>query len=131
MDKNIWLIGSGGMAIDYLKVLQGLEVSTIVIGRGEKSAASFEEKTGTEVNPGGLKAFLDRSPELPDAAVVSVGIEYLAEVTEQLLKYGVKRILLEKPGGLNEGQIKGLEKLTLGEKLTFTLHTTAAFTPLY
>jgi predicted dehydrogenase len=35
---------------------------------------------------------------MPDAAIVAVGIESLAEATIQLLNYGVNYILLEKPG---------------------------------
>tara|TARA_R110001592_G_scaffold13452_1_gene61670 strand:- start:723 stop:1673 length:951 start_codon:yes stop_codon:yes gene_type:complete len=96
-----WLIGSGGMARDYLKALSELNVAVTVIGRGETSAISFEETTGFPVERGGLEAYLqDGKYTLPDNAIVAVGVERLAPTVTALLKSGVKRILVEKPGGL-------------------------------
>lgn len=97
MDKNIWLIGSGYMAIEYAKVLKDLNVSFLTIGRGNESAKSFKEAIGADVITGGLDQFLQTTPTLPTHAVVSVGIENLATTTLALLKYGVKKILVEKP----------------------------------
>ena len=44
----------------------------------------------------------------PETAIVSVGVEQLASVTTKLLQSGTRRILLEKPGGLN---LKELQQL--------------------
>lgn len=101
----IWLIGAGPMAADYYNVLKELNHNTLVIGRSEKSAVSFFEKTQKKVVEGGLSNFLNTKPELPDAAIVSVSVEQLAPTALLLLKYGVKKILLEKPGGLNNSEI--------------------------
>ncbi|MCG8613077.1 MAG: Gfo/Idh/MocA family oxidoreductase [Pseudomonadales bacterium] len=102
---NVWLIGAGGMAADYAKVLSALNCDLTVIGRGEHSAQIFREKTGLSVFQGGLDRFLDSASIVPDAAIVSVGVEQLAPATLQLLNYGVRRILVEKPGGLNAQEI--------------------------
>lgn len=104
--KNLWLIGSGPMAVDYVKVLQAQNIPFEVIGRGSKSAAKFQEQTGIPVKTGGLELWLGESGDLPELAIVAVSVEQLAVTTLMLLQKGVKRILVEKPAGLNEDEIK-------------------------
>lgn len=104
----VWLVGAGGMAVDYAKVLKALDASVLVIGRGCASAQTFTERTGLPVHAGGLEAFLAGAPELPQAAVVSVGVEALAQTARRLLDYGVRRILVEKPGALHRPEIREL-----------------------
>lgn len=104
----IWLIGAGGMSIDYAKVLHAQKKEIIVIGRGEASARLFEEKTKHAVLVGGLGKFLSTSPDVPEAAIVSVGVEQLYSMSMQLLKYGVKHLLVEKPAGMDAEQIRAV-----------------------
>ena len=94
----IWIIGAGGIAREYAKVLKSLGKEFICIGRGEKSAAEFEKTTGNTPIIGGLDNFLLKNPELPEAAIVAVRVEGLASSTLALMKYGVRRIFCEKPG---------------------------------
>ena len=108
MNKNIWLIGSGGMAIDYVKVLQGLELEFSIIGRGQQSAKACEEVTGCDVIAGGLASYLATKPSVPTHAIVAVGVEKLHETTLQLLEYGVQYILVEKPAGLNKSEVEAV-----------------------
>jgi len=108
--KNIWLIGTGLMGIEYAKVLGNLHQSYIVIGRGESNAEKFEQSTGHKAVAGGLDDFLKTKPDLPEAVIVAVGIEALTSTTNTLLEYGVKKILLEKPGVGNPNEIYDLEK---------------------
>jgi predicted dehydrogenase len=101
MDKNtsdIWLVGTGLMGIEYAKVLNSINVSFMPIGRGSVSADNFEIETGIKPAIGGLDDFISRSPEVPDAAIIAVGVEGLTAATICLLNYGVKNILIEKPG---------------------------------
>ena len=107
-EKNIWLIGAGYMAIEYAKVLQDMNIPFKVAGRGIKSAINFEKKTGLAVQTGEVNNFLKQIKELPFAAIVAVSVEQLATVTQLLLKKGVKRILVEKPGGLNLEELEEL-----------------------
>ena len=58
MDKRIWIIGAGGIAIEYAKVLKALGKEFIVIGRGEDSGRKFKEATGIEPILGGLDNIL-------------------------------------------------------------------------
>ncbi len=104
----IWLIGAGGMSVDYVKVLKAQNKKFIVIGRGEASATKFETDIGKSVVTGGLESFLKTNPEKPKSVIVSVGIEQLYSSTMQLLEYGVKHILVEKPGGLLSSELEEL-----------------------
>jgi len=110
--KNIWLIGAGLMAQDYIKVLEGLKSNFTVIGRGKNTAQQCEDATGCEVVIGGLEQFLAPKPEVCTHAIVSVGVEKLYETTKELLNYGVKNILVEKPAGLHREEFEDLVCLT-------------------
>ena len=107
-NSPVWLVGAGGMAVDYAKVLKALAVPVLVIGRGSTSAQTFSEKAGFPAYSGGLETFLADAPQVPDAAIVAVGVEGLAATTLRLLEYGVRRILVEKPGALNDLEIREL-----------------------
>ena len=106
---SLWLIGAGSMAQDYAKVLLALDQSFIVVGRSEPSALLFEERVGCAVRRGGLESSLQRE-QAPEQAVVAVGVEQLASTAVALIKAGTKRILLEKPGGLNLSEIDSLDQ---------------------
>jgi predicted dehydrogenase len=104
----IWLIGAGHMSISYADVLRGQEQEFLVIGRGKESAQTFEDATGHKVILGGLVKFLDSTPEMPSAVIVSVGVAQLFETSKQLLDFGVESILIEKPGGIAIEEIQCL-----------------------
>lgn len=108
MVGRICIIGSGGMAVEYVKVLQALDLEFTIIGRGENSAKACQEATGCEVVTGGLMRYLASMPALPTHAIVAVGVEKLHETTLQLLEYGVQNILVEKPAGLNKQEIESV-----------------------
>lgn len=108
---NIWIIGAGGIAQEYAKVLNSLGLNYTVIGRGEASAISFNEVTGKTVITGGLSKFLSTSPVIPDKTIVATPLEALAENTIALLKYGVKDIICEKPGFLKPEEIDEVKRV--------------------
>lgn len=107
---SLWLIGAGVMAQDYAKVLQELDLSFEVIGRGSDSAVKFEEATGKSVRIGGLADAI-RAGRAPEKAIVAVGIEQLAPTTTELIRAGVKRIMVEKPAGLDLAEIESLNRI--------------------
>ena len=86
------------MALEYAKVLQSLNLNFNIIGRGEKKCSEFYSSTGLRPFQGGLEAFLNTSPDFPDFVINAVGIDQLTCTTQALLNYGVKNILVEKPG---------------------------------
>jgi predicted dehydrogenase len=107
---DIWLIGTGEMGIEHARVLSALKANVIAIGRGNQSASIFEEKTGIRVIRGGLDSFLATNPPIPDAVVVALPIDVISSETSKLLAIGIKRILVEKPAGLNAEEIIKLER---------------------
>jgi predicted dehydrogenase len=116
MKNNIWIIGAGVMAQDYIKVVQDLDEEFIVIGRGKETAVQCEAKMSCKVELGGLNVFLSNKPKVCSHAIVAVGIEKLHETTKELIEYGVKNILVEKPGGLYKWQLEELNNLSLEYK---------------
>ncbi|OZB49339.1 MAG: myo-inositol 2-dehydrogenase [Polynucleobacter sp. 39-45-136] len=106
--KNVWLIGSGNMAQEYIKVLKALNVNFTVIGRGGDSAKKCEEASGCKVIVGGLTNFLAENPAPCTHAIISVGVESLTHATCELINYGITKILVEKPGGLYVDQVQKL-----------------------
>ena len=93
------------MAVEYARVLDALNQEFHTIGRGDVSAENFRKVTGNQVETEGLKAWLEKGPEPPESVIVAVGVEALAKTSVELMEWGVKRILLEKPGGLNSEEI--------------------------
>jgi len=109
--NKVWLIGAGGMAQDYIKVLESIDIDFTVIGRSEESAKKCNEATGCSVAVGGLENFLLSHPNICTHAIVAVGVEKLYETTKELLSYGVKNILVEKPGALYNNEFEELVTL--------------------
>lgn len=111
INKNVLLVGASQMAIDYYNVLKALDCNIIVVGRSEKSASVFKEKTGQNVEVGGLDLFLRNNKLNFDTVIVAVGIEVLIDTTKQLVLSGFKNILVEKPAGLDEDEINKVARL--------------------
>ncbi|OGV54901.1 MAG: hypothetical protein A2X45_02465 [Lentisphaerae bacterium GWF2_50_93] len=113
---KIALIGVGEMGREYTKVLKALGAKDVsVIGRSTEGCSRFYEATGVRAIPGGLAGWLKSARPEIDIAIVAVSVEELAGVSIELLDYGVKRILLEKPAGLNSQEI-GRVKRKVEEK---------------
>lgn len=110
--NRVWLVGAGGMAQDYIKVLNGLKRDVLVIGRGEESAKECEKSMQCSVLSGGLSNFLQTSPDIATHAIVAVGVEKLYESTKELLEYGVVNILVEKPGAMTQEEFNHLSSIT-------------------
>jgi predicted dehydrogenase len=108
---TLLLVGAGDMAISYSKVLEFLKIDYIVVGRSEKSAKIFYNKTNKKVFLGGIKRFIKSHKNLPPYAIVATNEENLASSAKFLIKNGVKNILLEKPGGLSYIELKSIDKM--------------------
>jgi predicted dehydrogenase len=104
----IWLIGLGNMGIEYAKVLNALNIEYLAIGRSEKTANHFESSVHHRAITGGISDFLKTTPAIPDKVIIAVNIVDLYSTTESLLLYGVKNILLEKPGGTTVDELNKL-----------------------
>lgn len=113
MKKNIWLVGTGSMARDYTKVLAALKCEVVAIGRSVESVEKFKAETRIPAMCGGLGEYLKTNPIVPDAAIVAVGVEDLSAVARELIEYGVKQILLEKPGALEMEDLLALQEVAI------------------
>ena len=116
MKPEVMLIGAGDMAIEYAKVLAGMNVDYVIVGRGEKSAARCEEMTGRNVYRGGIDKFLKEEKKIPEKAIVVVYPLSLKAVAISLLNAGIKEILLEKPGGMNLNEITEISNMANEKK---------------
>lgn len=117
----IWLVGAGGMAEHYAKVLSALGRSFKVIGRGDASARRFEEDTSIEVTRGGLHHHIQTGGHHPGFAIVAVGVDALSSITEMLLESGVQNILVEKPGAIDRVRLERLNELAVQKKASVVI----------
>ncbi len=104
---RVLLVGAGQMAMEYAKVLAASRVSHHVIGRGRKSADAFTAATGVSVFAGSLRDYFVEN-SIPDAVIVAVSMDQLARVTNDLISFGAKHILVEKPAGLNAQEVRAV-----------------------
>lgn len=114
MEENIFLIGTGPMAIDYAKVLKSLNKNIHVIGRSEQSALNFEKATDLKCHIGGIEKYINKNG-LPDNSyvIIATGTEVLMNSLLLVLKAGASKVLIEKPAAIsiqelleNEEQLK-------------------------
>lgn len=113
MNKKVFLIGTGQMAIDYFAVLKDQNLITTVIGRGEESAIKFESKTGVKPFVGGLQQYINNNG-LPKNAyvIIATGTEALMSSLLLTLQAGAYKVLIEKPAAISiEELIENEEKL--------------------
>ncbi|MBQ9477146.1 MAG: Gfo/Idh/MocA family oxidoreductase [Bacteroidales bacterium] len=110
----IWIIGAGGMAREYAKVLKAQNREFLCIGRSESTVDAFKKESGHDAVAGGLDAFLAGKPGLPEAVIVATDEKSHVPNCLALMQYGVRRILCEKPGFLHPEE---LEKVAAAQKL--------------
>jgi predicted dehydrogenase len=105
------LIGTGQMAVEYAKVLTYFNAEFLVIGRGHESAMNFTEITGKKVENMKINEIIHSNLGF-DKAIVCVDITQSIHVASDLIKAGVKTILLEKPGALSLQDLTNLHTLS-------------------
>jgi len=93
------------MGKEYAKVLKNMSLSFVVVGRSEKSATDFKNETGIDCKSGGLNNWLENN-QVPEWAIVTVTGDQLGITTRELISAGCKNILVEKPGGLDNADLK-------------------------
>jgi len=100
--NNIFLIGTGQMAIDYANVLKAQNQNFKVIGRGESSASKFEEVTGIKPATGGIDEYLRNNPFPGNAyVIIATGTQDLMQTMLTVLRAGAYKVLVEKPAALS------------------------------
>ncbi len=112
----IYIVGAGYMAREYAKILLDMKEDFVVIGRGEKAVQKLKNELDVQVVSGGIDQFLREENHTPKAAIVCTPVDVLAACTESLLTFGVKNILLEKPGALSVTEISKLRCMQKNSK---------------
>ena len=103
--KNVLIVGTGSISIEYVKVLNFLNISFTVVGRGVEGCNKFKKLTGNTSISGGLQKFLKQNKLEFSHVINVVGVSELYETTKLILNYGINNILVEKPGALYQKQI--------------------------
>ena len=111
----ILLVGTGYMGKEYAKVLKDLGESFIAVGRSPQSAETFTRGTGVPAVSGGLLEWLLRNKP-PKRAIVAVTEDELGTATRGLLNAGCMSVLVEKPGGLDEKDVRAVAALAKKKK---------------
>jgi predicted dehydrogenase len=110
MRVDVLVVGAGGMAEDYYKVLSAQDASFDFVCRSDASAELFCEKTGFRPTTGGVEQYL--GSVAPVCAIVATGVEHLFQTAKTLISKGVSRVLIEKPGALYMDQLEELSSLS-------------------
>lgn len=111
--NDVLIVGTGYMGTEYCKVLCAQGITPFVVGRSAEGCSSFTEKTGVDASIGGIASHIEKTGSVPKTAIVAVGIDSLAETANLLLDNGVKRMLLEKPGGMSRREIEEIARNAL------------------
>lgn len=107
---KLWLVGVGVMGREYCKVLKAQNIPHIAVGRGKETAQKFQQDMGVNALSGGVENAFRLLKTPPEMAIVAVNIDQLAAVTIELIRIGVKRILVEKPAGLSIKEAEQIDK---------------------
>ncbi len=108
MNENVLLVGVGFMGRAYGAILKELQCPVIAIGRSAAGVEEFGKSTGLKAHPGGLAPWLEGADSVPATAIVCVGTDEVTQTCKGLLSAGVRRILVEKPGGASPRDIADL-----------------------
>lgn len=106
--KELILVGTGTMAREYAKVLDGLGIPYKVVGNTSASVKKFRDDTQKNAIEGGIEKYILSQKTIPHYAIVATNIEKLYKITKILITSGVKEILVEKPGIVTMEQINDL-----------------------
>lgn len=114
IENRVLLIGTGPMAVEYAKVLQGQGVNFQVIGRGITSADAFFNATGKKPITGGLQNFLENVESTNNTfAIIATGTEVLVDCLRMLIKKSITNILIEKPAAVSVDELNSKKDIFL------------------
>jgi predicted dehydrogenase len=104
--KKVVLFGAGKMGVEYSKVLRHLGVNFSVVGRSKTGVERFYTQTGIRAIPNGFSAWKEKCETNVEFAIIAVSVEELSKTAVDLMDFGIRSILVEKPAGLNSEEIK-------------------------
>lgn len=109
--KQVLLFGPGEMGVEYFKVLKSLGVGICsVVGKSDLSIQKFYTQTGFDSTIHKFSSWKRGVNLKIQYAIVAVSIEELFKVVMDVMDFGIKRILVEKPGALTIKQIRTMRQ---------------------
>jgi len=115
LKDKVLLVGPGNIGYDYFEILQTFNVKFDIVGRSRGSCKQFSKKINKYVYSGGIKSYIKKNSKPPKYAIVAVNENQLSNVTLSLIDYGVKNILLEKPGGLSISELTKIKNKSISK----------------
>lgn len=103
------IVGVGAMADAYATVLRDLGQPFIAAGRGHERAEAFAAKWQVQTGHGELAGQWRALEQKPTTAIIAVSANVLAQTSAFLMEQGVKRLLIEKPAGLELAEVQQLQ----------------------
>ncbi len=102
MRREVLVVGTGNMALEYCRVLNGaLKRPFVVTGRSiEKAEALARQFQSPSLRLADLNS---KNVDRFSFAIIATAIESLEDVTLSLIGAGIRSVLLEKPGVLDSG----------------------------
>jgi len=115
-NKSVLIIGSGYIALEYVKALKKLKIKNIEIL--SKSENSLDNKVLSEYKIifGGFEKKINLI-EKKDLTIIATPINLLVKAATLAIKSGQENILIEKPGSLFKTDLIILEKLIKKQKV--------------
>jgi predicted dehydrogenase len=104
--QSVVVFGVGTIGLEYCKILQHLGIDFSVVGRSAAGVKKFLSTTGIQALSDGVEGWKENGDPNTKSAIVAVNLEDLAQTAIDLMDYGIRNILLEKPGGVNADDIR-------------------------
>lgn len=106
---NVIVFGSSYMAEEYLKVLKVMDCVTLVVGRNGEKACNLADKYSCKGSGGGTGTLRNLECSKIDLAIIASSIDSLKDIAIACINKGVKNILIEKPGALNNKELSEIK----------------------
>ncbi|MFC4237019.1 Gfo/Idh/MocA family protein [Thalassospira xianhensis] len=107
----VLILGVGAMADAYAAALRDMGRPFIAAGRGRERAEAFAAKWQVQAGHGELVDQWQALVQKPVTAIVAVNANTLARTSAFLIDHGVKRLLIEKPAGLELAEVQELQAI--------------------
>ncbi|MFI5203714.1 MAG: Gfo/Idh/MocA family oxidoreductase [Flavobacteriales bacterium] len=101
---KVLIIGAGPIGQEYARIVHSMGIVFSVLSKTESGAQKFTSATGFPCIHGGLTSIKNSSDF--SHIIIAIPIEECGLVLRNCMELGWKNILVEKPGGLNEADIK-------------------------
>ena len=115
-NKTVLIIGSGYIALEYVKALKKLKIKNIEILSNSKNSFDNKPLSKYKIISGGFEKKIHLIGK-KDLTIIATPINLLVKAATLAIKSGQENILIEKPGSLYKTDLILLEKLIKKQKV--------------